>query len=269
MADIKKKETMAPKKNKEEVKVEKVEPQSQSTTKSKKKHRGETPFSGRATSSRTPRKLYFDISDGDADDEAVMFSTPKPTPSSTTKSLNSAQRKVLGTPWVTNKYYTVQSDLKTNDMVLGKYKVEVRANRIHIGDKFFSSTPGLLNLLLMSDPIVYTANDLKVYKQILDYTNVHRYPNGEIVRDQTNTKYLNIIAKLFPEKKKGGALNTLQTDYMIHDRNEKKHLTYWDDPNELVERLKLLVASQSAGHTGHNNEIMSIIEELREAKIIK
>lgn len=46
-------------------------------------------------------------------------------------------------------------------------------------------------------------------------------------------------------------------------------LTYWDDPNELIERLRLLTSSTSAGHTGHNNEIISIIEELREANIIK
>ncbi|KAL4709402.1 hypothetical protein ACJJTC_001198 [Scirpophaga incertulas] len=44
---------------------------------------------------------------------------------------------------------------------------------------------------------------------------------------------------------------------------------YWDDPNELVERLKLLIASRDAGNTGLHNEIISIIEELRESKIIK
>ena len=43
---------------------------------------------------------------------------------------------------------------------------------------------------------------------------------------------------------------------------------HWDDPNELVDRLRLLVSSQMAGHTGHNNEILSIIEELKEANII-
>jgi hypothetical protein len=46
-------------------------------------------------------------------------------------------------------------------------------------------------------------------------------------------------------------------------------VTYWDDPNELVDRLRLLVSSTSAGHTGHNNEIISILEELREARIIQ
>lgn len=61
--------------------------------------------------------------------------------------------------------------------------------------------------------------------------------------------------------KKGGGLtlkvNKHNTDYV-----------YWDNVNELVDRLRLLVASMIAGHTGHNNEIISIVEELKEANII-
>ena len=45
-------------------------------------------------------------------------------------------------------------------------------------------------------------------------------------------------------------------------------LVYYDDPNELVTRLNLLTSSQSAGNTGVNNEIISILEELRERNII-
>lgn len=43
---------------------------------------------------------------------------------------------------------------------------------------------------------------------------------------------------------------------------------YWDDPNELCERLKLLLSSKSAGNTNHDQEINSIIEELKERGII-
>ena len=43
---------------------------------------------------------------------------------------------------------------------------------------------------------------------------------------------------------------------------------YWNDVNELVDRLKLLVAEKSAGNNSHDNEIMSIIEELREERLI-
>jgi ABC-type ATPase involved in cell division len=44
---------------------------------------------------------------------------------------------------------------------------------------------------------------------------------------------------------------------------------YWNDPNELVDRLRLLLASQSAGNTGVSNEILSIFEELYESGITK
>jgi len=43
---------------------------------------------------------------------------------------------------------------------------------------------------------------------------------------------------------------------------------HWDDPNELVNRLRLLEASRQAGHNAHDNEMLLIIEELREAGII-
>ncbi|XP_011869582.1 PREDICTED: uncharacterized protein LOC105562976 [Vollenhovia emeryi] len=43
---------------------------------------------------------------------------------------------------------------------------------------------------------------------------------------------------------------------------------HWDDPNELVDRLRLLDASRRASHNAHDNEMLSIIEELREAGFI-
>ncbi|KAF2885806.1 hypothetical protein ILUMI_20367, partial [Ignelater luminosus] len=52
--------------------------------------------------------------------------------------------------------------------------------------------------------------------------------------------------------------------------NKLVDFVYWDNPNELVNRLRLLNASQAAGHNNHTNEIVSIIEELKECdKIAK
>lgn len=63
--------------------------------------------------------------------------------------------------------------------------------------------------------------------------------------------------------------NGIQTEYMILDKkSDNLKYTYWDDPNELIDRLRLLVSSSTAGHNAHNNEIVAIIEELREANII-
>ena len=56
---------------------------------------------------------------------------------------------------------------------------------------------------------------------------------------------------------------------VIKERDRVKNLhTYWDDPNELVDRLCLLHASQEAGNTNVINEITSIITELRQAGYI-
>lgn len=50
--------------------------------------------------------------------------------------------------------------------------------------------------------------------------------------------------------------------------NENIVYEYYDDPNELCDRLRLLISSKSAGNSNHDQEINSIIEELRELDII-
>ena len=40
------------------------------------------------------------------------------------------------------------------------------------------------------------------------------------------------------------------------------------DPNALVERLDLLLASQEAGHTGVGNELVSICDELKRQGVL-
>lgn len=52
-------------------------------------------------------------------------------------------------------------------------------------------------------------------------------------------------------------------------RNPKSQLVYWNNVNELVERLYLLQSAKRAGNTSVNNEIANIEAELREARIIR
>jgi len=74
-----------------------------------------------------------------------------------------------------------------------------------------------------------------------------------------STPKFQLVSQLTGYKGKGLALPMLvKPDY-------KPEYMYWDDPNELVERLRLLTASYQAENTAHSNEIMSILEELREA----
>ena len=47
--------------------------------------------------------------------------------------------------------------------------------------------------------------------------------------------------------------------------DNKIDYVHWDDPNELVDHLQLLEASLQIGYNSHDNQILSIIKELREA----
>lgn len=172
------------------------------------------------------------------------------------------------------------------ELVMGKDPVKIRTvnseMRYCIKNKQFPSTPGLTDLLLQKNPKNYNEHDLDTYKEMLMYTNAHKKnynPSGAIRKSKSSTKYNEIISHLFPERKSNrhiegkGVKRQLQLKkpqivYKTFNKSNAFDYKYWDDPNELVDRLRLLVASQAAGHTGHNNEIISIIEELREAKII-
>lgn len=59
----------------------------------------------------------------------------------------------------------------------------------------------------------------------------------------------------------------LETNFIPYKENIAYE--YYDDPNELCERLRLLISSKSAGNSNHDQEINSIIEELRESDVIE
>lgn len=180
------------------------------------------------------------------------------------------QTRALNNPTYYNIYHV------DNRLFIGSEEIKIHHDFIFVKDKKYVKTHGLMDLLMMLKPKNFSQSDLDAYKSIIIDTNCHRLnfqSNQRIVRNMSD-KYKSIIQKLFPIRN-GGSIDKhkckkqfSQTQFMIADKRNNTY-TYWDDPNELVERLRLLIASQSAGHTGHTNEILSIIEELKESKIIK
>lgn len=51
--------------------------------------------------------------------------------------------------------------------------------------------------------------------------------------------------------------------------NENVAYEFYDNPNELCDRLRFLIASRAAGNTNHAQEINSLIAELRESGYIQ
>jgi hypothetical protein len=158
-----------------------------------------------------------------------------------------------------DRKYGIRSD--GNRWVLGDSPIAIKNDKIIIKGKTFQGTPGLYELLFLIEPHEnsYNEDDLVVYKEMLETTNAHRqgYVEDNQINSNKGKKYKNIIKKLFPSKTGFGVnLNSVRYEY-------------WDDPNEIISRLRLLIASQQAGNNSVNNEIISIIEELREANIIE
>lgn len=152
---------------------------------------------------------------------------------------------------------------------LGNHQIEFYDNfeSVKISDEMYETTAGLLALLFSKHPNkkLITTQDRENYGKILNSTNAHRRnfsSKGQLVGDRSD-KY-KLYIKRNKEKRGKGISLTLKT---LQHRPTTDYV-YWDDPNELVNRLRLLIASQNAGNSNHDNEIISIIEELTEAGII-
>jgi hypothetical protein len=159
-----------------------------------------------------------------------------------------------------DKIYGPSKIIDRDHILLGNKEIEFNEeNILSFDDQSYTLTHGLEQLLFSKNPKLYTRQDLKSYKQILIQTSAHLTADGSRIR-KGGTKYETIIEKFFltGEGMKYGGLKL-----------QKYNLVYWNDPNELIDRLRLLLASQAAGNTSVSNEILSIFEELYEAGIIK
>ena len=155
------------------------------------------------------------------------------------------------------------------DHYIGKEHVIVKDNNIllpKLGEEFIG-TNGLWELLTSKDPQNFTDEDEDMYEDLMIMTNaLHRdndennpHPKG----NHKSRKWVDIISPIwhrnksriiFPKKKEG--------------YEGKGVVVIPSDPNALLERLDLLLASQEAGHTGVKNELVSICDELKRQGVL-
>ncbi|KYN09522.1 hypothetical protein ALC57_18360, partial [Trachymyrmex cornetzi] len=164
-----------------------------------------------------------------------------------------------------------------NSTMLGNKKFDVDTDdTIIIDEERYKGTPDLYELFFKKIPndAIYTENDKQTYKHILLTTNAHRRDNNARmpIKNNKGHKYKNIIAPLLVTRSVSGTSigSGIKTNIPSAVRLTDNEIDYvhWDDPNELVDRLQLLDASRRAGNNAHDNEILSIIEELRETGLI-
>lgn len=172
--------------------------------------------------------------------------------------------------------YGIRQDQRDGGFKIGNKPVTIEHNDIIVGGKTYTGTPGLYELLIKAEPdtAVYDDHDLSNYIEIVKATNAHRrnYSSTQQLNGNAGYKWMNILKNKFPSKGRSKSVigkGIVRHGDVMNFTNKKREYIYWNDPNELVNRLRLLLASKHAGHTGHDNEIVSIIEELREDNIIE
>ena len=148
---------------------------------------------------------------------------------------------------------------------IGKTHVIVKDDDIIIKEtgERFKGTPGLWGLITSKNPdkdgIDWSKEDYASYKYLILKTNVlHRgdNPNNPNPKASGGYKWVNILSPIwFSKKPKKG-----YEGYGV--------VVIPSDPNALLERLELLLASQEAGHTGVRNELVSICDELKRQGVL-
>ena len=148
-----------------------------------------------------------------------------------------------------------------------KYKLTIADNNILVDDEKFPGTIGLWELIMANNPNPkkYDLNDRMHYKRLLKKTNVlHKNfdPNNPYPRSSGSPKWNNILKPIWEEiKVEKGLPEPPKTA-------GKGVVVISSDPNALLERLDLLLASQEAGHTGVRNELVSICDELKRQGVL-
>ena len=143
------------------------------------------------------------------------------------------------------------------EFYIGNKLVEVKDNNIIFEDnEEYEGTPGLWELIVSEEPKDFSGEDYKNYARIMLKSNaLHRGNDPNDKNPKSNNKYnwTKILSDIW------------------HNRGKydgKGIVVIPSDPNALLERLDLLLASQEAGHTGVGNELVSICDELKRQRVL-
>ena len=179
---------------------------------------------------------------------------------------------------------------------LGRMDVKIQRNDFIIDDEHYEGTEGLWRLLTLREPGVQSADDMETYKRMMLKTKAFLKENSNHVKCNRGSKYKNIIKPIADEYKstpystplaspihaRSSPLSTIQNSStpqltpLVHaDKKRRRFNDYTgtgvvyipSDPNELVDRHRILFGAFNAGNTGVFNEINAINDKLLELGI--
>ena len=170
---------------------------------------------------------------------------------------------------------------------IGKTHVIIYDNDIFLPDynETFEGTDGLWELITSRDPVNFNEEDKDNYERLIIKTNViHRGddPKNPHPKGNRGKKWKKLIGPIWYERQGFSEEDAIK---MANNRRYRERLVKKmrkikseyegegvvvipSDPNALLERLDLLLASQEAGHTGVRNELVSICDELKRQGVL-
>ena len=160
---------------------------------------------------------------------------------------------------------------KDGDFRIGDKKVDIKNDDIKIGDKEYTGTPGLWDLIMNEDPQNFTADDYLNYGKILKQTNTiyqKNNPNQNKPKSSGGNKWKKLIKPIWEQIKKQKEEEFEEPDDDPQPSSGEGLKILPSDPNALIDRFDLLFSSKKAGHTGVKNEIVSILDELKRQGVI-
>ena len=122
----------------------------------------------------------------------------------------------------------------------------------------YKGTPGLWELIVSKNPEkdIFNDEDKKNYTRLMVKTNAlyrDNNPNNPSPKSSRSNKWNNILKNIWENRK---------------DYEGSGVIVIPSNPNTLLERPDLLLASQEAGHTGVGNELVSICDELKRQGVL-
>ena len=146
----------------------------------------------------------------------------------------------------------------------GTKKQKIKDNNIIVGNKEYTGTPGLWELIVVRSPddIIFTNEDYDNYAEIMHSTNALRRNNDESEskpKANKSWKWKHVLKPILDAK-------DLCTRNCLTPSIPTIVLPC--DPVALVERLDIVMASKAAGNTGVRNELVSVCDELLRQKLI-
>ena len=139
---------------------------------------------------------------------------------------------------------------------IGNKQITIADNNMLTGidGEIFKGTPGLWELIMVNHPRGFDKKDYGNYARLMVKTKaLHRDNNPNDPYPKSSTKWTRILIPIWKNKRRyeGEGVVVIPSD-----------------PNALLERLDLLLASKEAGHTGVRNELVSICDKLKRQSVL-